>query len=363
MIAAKHPQQEQRLAALRELEILDTDFEDEYDHIVELASHLCEVPIAVVNLIDTDRQWFKAEKGLGVRSTPLDTSLCSHVILEKDFVEIPDTLRDPRMSDNPLCLEEGGLRFYAGALLKSEDGLPLGTLCVLDNQPRTLTQFQVKALRMLAGQVNRLLDLRLSLKRQQIFQQEIDHRVKNSLASVYGLVRMQASRAQGEVREALDVVGKRIGAVAALHEQLHMSMSGTDIDLAPFVQRLADKLISVMAPGSEVELELADANLSSNSGGAIGLIVNEFISNAGKHSSDTDGKALVHISGNIKEGTYTLRFTHRHHLAADTLDRIANSKGLGGRVIEASTRSIAGVHEWSGGDKGLVLEISFPAGT
>lgn len=359
MKAATHPQQEQRLAALRALDILDTDFEDEYDHIVELASHLCDAPIAVVNLIDADRQWFKAEKGLGVRSTPLETSLCSHVILENDYVEIPDTLEDPRMADNILCTQEDGLRFYAGALLKSEDGYPVGTLCILDTVPRTLSPFQQSALRMLAGQVNRLLDLRLALRRQEIFQQEIDHRVKNSLASVAGLVRMQAGRASGEVREALEVVGKRIEAVAALHEQLHLSMNGTSIDLAPFLRRLSGRLLEIMPPGSEVRLTLADAMLGSSTGGAIGLMTNEFVSNATKHSVDPDGTTQVDIVGNLENATYVLRLTHCAPAHEGTLDRIAKSNGLGIKVIEASIRSLGGTHEWSASKQGLTLELQF----
>ena len=122
MKAATHPQQAERLAALYRYDILDTEREADFDDIVELAAELCGAKISVINLIDSDRQWFKAETGLGVRETPLETSICSHVILESDFVEIPDTQADTRTSDNPLCRDEPGLRFYAGALLKSRDG-------------------------------------------------------------------------------------------------------------------------------------------------------------------------------------------------------------------------------------------------
>ncbi len=101
--ANPHPQQDQRLRTLYNYEILDTPREEEFDEIVELAAEICGAPISVINLIDKDRQWFKAEVGLNARETPLETSLCSHAILEDPFVEIPDTLKDPRMADNPLC--------------------------------------------------------------------------------------------------------------------------------------------------------------------------------------------------------------------------------------------------------------------
>ena len=184
MLAPKHPRQGDRIAALHDYDILDTPKESDFDDIVDLASRLCGTPISVINLIDTDRQWFKAEVGLGVRETPLDTSLCSHAILEKDFMEIPDTLQDQRMQDNGLVVGDPGLRFYAGALLQTPEGLPIGTLCVLDYAPRNLTALQRHALQVLAKQVMTQLELRRALKRKELMRKEMDHRVKNSLASV-----------------------------------------------------------------------------------------------------------------------------------------------------------------------------------
>ena len=106
-VAAPLPRQAERLRALRSYEILDTDREVAFDEIAALAAATCSAAISVVDLIDADRQSFKAETGLGLRSTPLDTSLCSHAMLEADFLEVPDTLLDRRMSDNPLCGGEG----------------------------------------------------------------------------------------------------------------------------------------------------------------------------------------------------------------------------------------------------------------
>ena len=238
MKAAPHPDQTRRLAALHDLDILDTETEAEYDEIAGLVAAICNTPVGVVNLIDADRQWFKAETGLGVRSTPLDTSLCSHVILEGDYVEIPDTLDDIRMSDNPLCLGDEGFRFYAGAVLKSEDGLPVGTLCVLDTKPRELTEFQRNTVAMLGRQVMRLLDLRLALKRQELLAREVDHRVKNSLAMTAAIVRLQSSRSGSpEVKAALETVQARLAAITALHEELQQTPNSS-IELAGFLDRL-----------------------------------------------------------------------------------------------------------------------------
>ena len=157
-----------RLQALRATGILDTDREQAFDDIVELASSLCDAPVAVVNLIDAERQWFKAEVGLGVRETPLETSFCRHALLEADRLIVPDAREDARFACNPLVTGEGGFRFYAGVLLKGEHGEPLGTLCVLDVVPRPegLTPLQIRGLEVMANQVMTLLDLRRGLARE-----------------------------------------------------------------------------------------------------------------------------------------------------------------------------------------------------
>mgnify|MGYP002620478979 CR=1 FL=1 len=145
--------EKRRLQALASYQILDTLPEPAFDDLVEVASIICEAPIAVINFIDRDRQWFKSEKGLGVRETPLDISICAHAILQPGLFIVPDTTQDPRFASNPLVTGEPHLRFYAGALLESSDGYPLGTLCVLDSQPRELTERQGFALKALANQV------------------------------------------------------------------------------------------------------------------------------------------------------------------------------------------------------------------
>ncbi|RYE92355.1 MAG: GAF domain-containing protein, partial [Oxalobacteraceae bacterium] len=124
--------EKQRLAALAEYDLLDTPREAAFDEIAELVAAICDAPIAIVNLIGDGRQFFKAEVGLGVRETPLETSFCGRAILEDEFLLVPDATNDPRFDCNPLVTGEPHLRFYAGALLKSPDGFPIGTLCVLD---------------------------------------------------------------------------------------------------------------------------------------------------------------------------------------------------------------------------------------
>jgi PAS domain S-box-containing protein len=167
LTAAATPRNEaERLEALRAYGILDTEPEQAFEDIVHLAARICDAPIAVVNLIDKGRQWFKAETGLGVRETPLDTSFCAHALLQDDGMVIPDATHDSRFQCNPLVTGEAGLRFYAGRLLKSPDGHALGTLCVLDTRarPEGLTPLQSETLEVLAGQVMAQLELRRAIR-------------------------------------------------------------------------------------------------------------------------------------------------------------------------------------------------------
>ncbi|MCP3733950.1 PAS domain S-box protein [Sphingomonas sp. RP10(2022)] len=156
------PREARRLAALSRYAVLDTPSEPAFDEIASLAAAICGAPIAIVNFIGDGRQYFKAEVGLGVRSTPLETSFCVRALLEEDFLLIPDAAADPCFANSPLVAGEPHLRFYAGALLKTGDGHPIGTLCVLDHRPRDLDAVQQQALRTLARQVMTALDLRLA---------------------------------------------------------------------------------------------------------------------------------------------------------------------------------------------------------
>ncbi|AOD16035.1 HAMP domain-containing sensor histidine kinase [Xanthomonas fragariae] len=161
--APKPPSEALRLQALRGYRILDTPREAAFEDITRLASIICQTPIALISLVDDDRQWFKSERGLGERETPLFKSMCAHALLDNDVLVVPDTRSDVRFARNPLVTGEAPLYFYAGAVLRTADGLPLGTVCVLDRQPRQLTDEQIEALRALARQTMAQLELRRAL--------------------------------------------------------------------------------------------------------------------------------------------------------------------------------------------------------
>jgi PAS domain S-box-containing protein len=158
----------ERLAALDRYGILDTPREPEFDDVASLAADIFDAPIAVVNLIAQGRQWFKAEVGIGADELPLDVSICAHAILQQGIFIVPDTTVDDRFRCNPLVAGDPGLRFYAGALLETPDGLPLGTVCVLDTKtrPEGITERQRLTLEVLARQVMTQLELRRVLAEQ-----------------------------------------------------------------------------------------------------------------------------------------------------------------------------------------------------
>ncbi len=163
MIAPLPKNESARLEALRQYEVLDTDAEEVFDDITRLAAYICQTPIAVISLIDKDRQWFKARIGLGPTETSRDCAFCAHAILEETPMVIPDAMEDLRFADNPLVTKEPYIRMYAGSPLITPEGFRLGTLCVIDRVSRTLDPEQVAVLRMLANQVMAQLDLRREL--------------------------------------------------------------------------------------------------------------------------------------------------------------------------------------------------------
>ncbi len=158
-----HPHEAERLALLARLRVLDTAAEPEFDDIVDLAAAIAGTPIALVSLVDRDRQWFKAHHGLAASETPRDVAFCAHAILdERSPLVVPDARTDQRFCDNPLVEGPPRVVFYAGFPLRvGFDRLPLGTLCVIDNQPRALAPETLRQLGVLARHVEALLELRL----------------------------------------------------------------------------------------------------------------------------------------------------------------------------------------------------------
>ncbi|MFD1002658.1 ATP-binding protein [Ohtaekwangia kribbensis] len=189
--------EQERLQALREYELLDSESEKEFDEIVSLASFICQTPISTITLIDEHRQWFKAQVGLANRETPRDVAFCAFAILQPEITIVNDATLDKRFRENPLVTGSPDIRFYAGLPLTTPEGFNLGTICVIDTRPRDLTDEQNLALRVLRNQVLKLFELRrknILLTRMHAMQQKllsiIGHDLRGPINSLNGLLLM-----------------------------------------------------------------------------------------------------------------------------------------------------------------------------
>ncbi|WP_370087485.1 PAS domain S-box protein [Ekhidna sp.] len=182
------PNETHRLKALESYQILDSLPEQEYDDITKIASQICGTPIALISLIDKDRQWFKSNHGLDAKETPRELAYCAHAINKPDkILEVPDALKDDRFHDNPLAVGEPHVRFYAGAPLTDGDGFTLGTLCVIDHEERLLTKDQKDTLWALSRQVVSLLQLRKEIRMRSQTDQNFNELVENLGDGVFEL--------------------------------------------------------------------------------------------------------------------------------------------------------------------------------
>jgi two-component system cell cycle sensor histidine kinase/response regulator CckA len=164
MAAPTQTNEAKRLKVLWQYDVLDTVPEEVFDDLTELAARICEAPIALISLVDEDRQWFKSKIGITVNETSRDISFCAHAIKQEDLFIVPDATKDARFAKNPLVISDPKIRFYAGAPLITPDGHALGSLCVIDKVPRELRLEQQQALRVLSRHVMTQLELRRHAK-------------------------------------------------------------------------------------------------------------------------------------------------------------------------------------------------------
>ncbi len=217
--APNHPKETERLSALAEYEVLDSEDEVAFDELTKIASAICGTEICLISLIDHDRQWFKSRVGLDATETPRSAAFCSHAILQDGVFEVHNALKDERFHDNPLVTDPDGpgMRFYAGAPLVTESGLPLGTLCVIDRKPLTLNDLQKQTLKVLANQVIGQLELRIQHRRlQRISHQReqllavIAHDLRDPFNSVLGFSRRLKEKALSDTPERIASIADSI---------------------------------------------------------------------------------------------------------------------------------------------------------
>ncbi len=213
----------ERLRELHELSILDTLPEEEFDDITRLASEICQTPISLITLVDSGRQWFKSRIGLTSTETDRNSAFCAHAIITpQQILTVPDSRKDDRFFDNPLVTGDPHVIFYTGVPLVTSEGNALGTLCVIDHQPRELNPNQLETLRSLSRQVVRLIDLRkmnrlLNQSRTEVEQKNtelqkfayiVSHDIKSPLNNIISITEiLKESHSQGMDEEGLEMIG------------------------------------------------------------------------------------------------------------------------------------------------------------
>jgi signal transduction histidine kinase/ActR/RegA family two-component response regulator len=363
-----------RLAVLESYGILDTPPEQAFDDVVKLVSELLDAPIAVVNLIARGRQWFKSEVGLGVREMPLDDSICKFALLEESRMVVPDTLEDPRFGSNPLVTGAPGLRFYAGQVLKTRDGVPLGTLCVLDTVPRPggLTAQQEFALATLGQQVMSQIELRKALVDQQalIAQQAsaqaalrqadrrkdeflamLAHELRNPLAPITSAAAILTNFKFDEamVRRASAIISRQASHMTSLIDDLldvsrvtrgkvELELGELDIkdviadaveQVRPLVERHGHALALQLAPGQAI--------VSGDRKRLVQVVAN-LLSNAAKYTPD-GGR----IEAALETGPGTVAFTVRDNGIGMTPELIGHAFELFSQGAQGLDRSQGGL--------------------
>ena len=351
--------EEVRLATLRGYNILDTAPENDFDEITQLASELCQTPIALISLVEDDRQWFKSTVGTDMAQTDIESSICAHAVRARADLEIADTRLDPRTADNPLVTGQDNLQFYAGALLEMEDGLPMGTLCVLDHTPRRLSDFQRRALKVLANQVMRQIELRRALSAADILRKEVDHRVKNSLQSLEALIRIQARGETSEdARNALEAVQGRLSMISNLHEALYLADTGARVSMSSFLDRVVQAATQQLPEGVKVACNTSPLDLDPRDASSVGMIVNEAMANAGKYAFGDGGSGLFEVTGRRTDASYTLICRDDGHAASGAA--VTTGTGMGQRIMQAAAQQLGGTCESGATDNGYTVTITWP---
>src|SRR4051812_21015119 len=251
----------ERLAALRRYDILDTLPEQVYDDLTSLAARLCGTPIALVSLVDAERQWFKSRFGLEPVETDRAYSFCAHAIVTGEMFVVPDARQDDRFSGNPLVTSAPDIRFYAGAPLLSSDGHALGTLCVIDRRPRRLKDHDLELLRALGRMVMSQIELRLHIaERREIeraksdFVAIVSHELRTPLTSIRGSLGLIEGGVAGEVSPK---VSQMVGIARANADRL-IRLVNDMLDLSKIEAGGVELRVVTLDPGELLDAALAE---------------------------------------------------------------------------------------------------------
>ncbi len=372
MLAPSIPKNEnERLNELYDSGLLDTPKESDFDNLTNLASSIFGAPVSIITLVDENRQWFKSCFGLPeeITETPREISFCGHAINNpSEVLVIPDARLDNIFSDNPLVSGDPNIVFYAGAPLISKNGYPLGTFCIIDFKPRTLSQQDVETLKILSNQVSKLIDLRLSneeliesLKEKSLLLKEIHHRVKNNLQLVSSLLRLQANSIDNEdFSKAIVASQERIKSMAIVHEKLYQSKSLAEVNIKSYFDALIEEKSKVTSNKDiNYSLEIPNEAFKIEKLVPIGLLINEMITNSYKHAFHTSNENTISIQLLIDPMGYCMLKYEDNGTGLDEDYNIINPQSIGMDLIDSFVDQLDGKLELRSTNKGVVYTISF----
>ncbi len=356
-----------RLAAVRRYDILDSPPDGAFDRIAAVAASIFSVPISIISIVDEDRIWFKSHFGLNVQEIGRDPGLCASAIVQDAPWIVTDAKTDMRALANPLVAGDFGLRFYVGAPLCTHDGFRLGTLCVIDREPREALPQQVSQLADLASVVMDQLELRLSARltvaelkkviaEKELMAKEVDHRVMNSLQLVSSLLTVQSRSVEGEASEQLAQAANRVSAVGRVHQHIYLRGSTGYIDCLDYLRRVCDELSTSLS--IDIIVEGGELQLATKRTISLGLIVTELVTNAAKYGAH---KATVSLSTDV-DSICTLSVTDDGTGLPADFDPAA-ARGLGLKVVSALVVRLDGQFEFGASNanstRGANFTVSF----
>lgn len=357
----------ERLAAVRRYDILDTPPDGAFDRITHLAAGIFNAPIAIVSVVDEDRIWFKSHHGLDVEEIPRGPGLCASAILDSKPWILTDAKYDPRSLANPLVAGDFGLRFYAGVPLRSQDGFNLGTLCVIDHEPREVRQTEIDQLSSLAAVVMDELELRLAarnaVEQRDALLREVNHRVANSLAMVGAVARMQSGAlSDPAAQQALDEMQLRINAIAGVHRRLYTSDDVSSVRLNEYLTGLAEELeVTMRAAGREhpIRLSAEVIEVPTDRAVTLGVIVTELVTNAYKYAYPQGAPGDIRVRVQRQGVTMGMLVVEDDGVGSGNSEAAAGT-GVGRKIVKAMAANLRSAINFEPGYPGTRVSVAFP---
>ncbi|GAA4767542.1 hypothetical protein GCM10023219_11530 [Stakelama sediminis] len=349
-----------RSSAIDEHGLVEWCGEGRFDSIVAYLSRLCEAPVSLVSLVESDRQRFLAKVGIDAEETPRSVSFCAHAMRGTAIMVVPDATQDRRFQDNPLVTGAPHIRFYAGAPLVTREGVPLGALCVIDDKPRPgLSALQEEALYVMASAVMAIIDARRESEQRLLVTRELSHRIKNLFTLVGGLIHFSADSHGNVPREDLS---RRVTALGHAHALIHHDGLTQDDVEGIDATELIETLVAPYryADGGRLHIDAPALMLPGSMVTPFALIFHEFATNAAKYGALSSADGTVSVDITDKDGHIEILWRERGGPALDPkLDR---SEGFGTTLIERTVvRQLRASLDRDWQPEGLTIRLRLPS--